>query len=232
MTLRISDIKQAIDDRFIDVSELFRDLAEKDEENINEVKEVFKSKGIVSFLANEVDDYPFETILKDRKENKTYCQSIPPPRNPANMTWSRLVSLFVEPDPIEPSYYSLLVNKVDIYHWLLLNDIDIPKNLTLWVSLNGQSVNPKKYSAIMQLKNNTIPNYLNCDDKNYSPRLAAAVNAWIAISETAKTETRFTPKQQAIKWLEKTSHQFNNGKPLSKDAIAKIAQLVNWKPRR
>lgn len=73
--------------------------------------------------------------------------------------------------------------------------------------------------------------YLDSENERYSPKLAAAVKAWLAVGETP---TARPPKQQIIKWLSENAVHFGltdeEGKPID-SAIESIATIANWAPK-
>jgi hypothetical protein len=72
--------------------------------------------------------------------------------------------------------------------------------------------------------------YLNPGDPRYAHKLAAAVQAWQAVSNTDGK----SPKQSLIKWLREHAVEFglsdDDGKP-NETAIEEIAKVANWKPQ-
>lgn len=73
------------------------------------------------------------------------------------------------------------------------------------------------------------PEYLNPAHPRYSKKLAAAVEAWLNVSEVSRT----SPKQALMKWLRENAARFgladSTGLP-SETRIEPIATLVNWRP--
>jgi hypothetical protein len=73
------------------------------------------------------------------------------------------------------------------------------------------------------------PEYLNPAHPRYSKKLAAAVEAWLNVSEVSRT----SPKQALMQWLRENAARFgladSNGVP-SETRIEPIATLVNWRP--
>ena len=59
----------------------------------------------------------------------------------------------------------------------------------------------------------------------YSKRLAAAMDAWLAISNNPGLLEKATPKEAITKWLQENKKQYS----LSQNAIKDIATIVNWK---
>lgn len=75
------------------------------------------------------------------------------------------------------------------------------------------------------------PDYLVRSPKNarYAPKLAAAVRAWQAVTETNGK----SPKQALIKWLREHAHDVGlcdeDGKP-NDQGIEECAKVANWEP--
>lgn len=71
------------------------------------------------------------------------------------------------------------------------------------------------------------PDYLDPNNPRYAAKLAAAVRAWQAVTETNGK----TPKQALAKWLREHSAEFgmadDEGKP-SETAIEEASKLANW----
>jgi hypothetical protein len=78
-----------------------------------------------------------------------------------------------------------------------------------------------------------IPDFLDKNHKNYAPKLAAAVNAWHAITEDPSLIEEKTVKQALINWLYENADQFGlikkDGNP-NKLGIDEIAKVSNWHP--
>ena len=74
--------------------------------------------------------------------------------------------------------------------------------------------------------------FLSKSHPRYSPKLAAAVRAWLAMDDESLHEK--TPKQSAIVWLRRHSAEFDlndkEGK-LKDGTIEEIAKIVNWNPK-
>ncbi|RRD66679.1 hypothetical protein EII19_09210 [Comamonadaceae bacterium OH2310_COT-174] len=73
------------------------------------------------------------------------------------------------------------------------------------------------------------PDYLDPNNPRYAPKLAAAVRAWQAVTETAGK----TPKQALEKWIREHAAEFGlsdeDGMP-NKTGIEEVAKIANWKP--
>lgn len=73
------------------------------------------------------------------------------------------------------------------------------------------------------------PDYLDPNNPRYAPKLAAAVRAWQAVTETVGK----TPKQALEKWIREHAAEFGlsdeDGMP-NKTGIEEVAKIANWKP--
>lgn len=78
----------------------------------------------------------------------------------------------------------------------------------------------------------------NCSDQFdesgefYSPKLAAANEAWKAVTTEKHRLNKTTPKKALIKWLEENAEKFdliNNDGSLNKSGIEEVAKIANWK---
>lgn len=69
--------------------------------------------------------------------------------------------------------------------------------------------------------------YLNPDNPRYAPKLAAAVEAWLAVTDPGNK----SPKQALSKWLREHALDFNltdeDGKP-NETGIEEAAKVANW----
>lgn len=67
----------------------------------------------------------------------------------------------------------------------------------------------------------------------YANKLAAAVDAWVAVTKERRFETQGTPKRWIDKWLRENASHYGLHKPdgsLNESAIQEISKIVNWKP--
>lgn len=75
----------------------------------------------------------------------------------------------------------------------------------------------------------SIPDYLDPCNPRFAPKLAAALQAWQAVSELGKK----SPKQALEKWLRENALQFgftdDEGYPLT-DVIEECSKIANWQP--
>jgi len=73
------------------------------------------------------------------------------------------------------------------------------------------------------------PGYLDTTHPRYTPKLAAAVKAWLAVTE----QPGKTPSQAIRAWLERHASELELIKDdgtLNRTAIEEIAKIANWKP--
>lgn len=74
------------------------------------------------------------------------------------------------------------------------------------------------------------PDYLNPEDPRYAPKLAAAVQAWLAVTDPGGKP----PKQAIAIWLRENAALFNltddTGRAVEQ-AVEDIAKVANWQPR-
>ena len=78
------------------------------------------------------------------------------------------------------------------------------------------------------------PDYLNPNlPKGYAPRLAAAVNAWLAVQAMSDTKGK-TVKQTLLKWLRENAATYgltdDDGK-VNETGIEEVAKVANWEPK-
>ena len=74
--------------------------------------------------------------------------------------------------------------------------------------------------------------YLDPNHPRYAPKLAAAVEAWLATGDSSAIRGR-SVKKSLIKWLRKNAAKFGlsdkDGKP-NETGIEEIAKVANWQP--
>jgi hypothetical protein len=72
------------------------------------------------------------------------------------------------------------------------------------------------------------PDYLDKRNPRYAPKLAAAVQAWMSVTDPGKK----SPKQALDKWLREHAAEFGltdeDGKPIE-SAVEEISKVANWK---
>jgi hypothetical protein len=73
------------------------------------------------------------------------------------------------------------------------------------------------------------PDYLDPGNPRYAPKLAAAVRAWQAVTDSGQK----SPKQALEKWLREHAAEFgladDNGNPISQ-AVGDCSKVANWQP--
>jgi len=81
---------------------------------------------------------------------------------------------------------------------------------------------------------NNAPDFLDKNHKNYSPKLAAAISSWQAVSADSDLIKGTTVKQALLKWLRKNADKFGltkeDGNP-NEQGIEEIAKIANWDPK-
>lgn len=74
------------------------------------------------------------------------------------------------------------------------------------------------------------PDYLDPDHPRYAPKLAAAINAWLALDEADSLRGK-SAKQALAKWLRENAADFNlsdpEGKP-NETGIEDCSKVANW----
>jgi hypothetical protein len=77
----------------------------------------------------------------------------------------------------------------------------------------------------------TEPDYLNALHEHYSQKLAAAIEAWKAVSADATLRARKTVKQALLVWLREHAKEFGltkeDGNP-NEQGIEEVAKIANW----
>jgi hypothetical protein len=76
------------------------------------------------------------------------------------------------------------------------------------------------------------PAYLNRAHPRYAPKLAAAVQAWLATENDALTKGK-SPKQALVKWLREHAAEFgmtDDDGNLNETGIGEAAKVANWQP--
>jgi hypothetical protein len=78
------------------------------------------------------------------------------------------------------------------------------------------------------------PDYLSGFHPNYSPKLAAAIDAWTAVSGDAELRRGKSIKQALIIWLRQHANEFGltkeDGNP-NEQGIEEVAKIANWDTR-
>ena len=77
------------------------------------------------------------------------------------------------------------------------------------------------------------PGYLNPKHPRYAPKLAATVNAWLALDDDLAIQGK-SPKQALSKWLREHAADFrlsdDDGKP-NETGIEECAKVANWQDK-
>ena len=80
----------------------------------------------------------------------------------------------------------------------------------------------------------TGPDYLSADGQHYSAKLAAAVEAWKAVTANEELRRGKSVKQAVIIWLRQHANEFgltkDDGNP-NEQGIEDIAKIANWDTR-
>lgn len=97
------------------------------------------------------------------------------------------------------------------------------KSLVNFLSQRGIS------SGFFFPNSSAIPDYLDTANPRYAPKLAAAINAWMAVTEPGNTSA----KKALEKWLRENAAHFGmtdeEGNPISQ-AIEDCSKVANWNP--
>lgn len=75
------------------------------------------------------------------------------------------------------------------------------------------------------------PDYLSSSHDHFSPKLAAAIKAWVAITSDPELRRGKTVKQAIIVWLRQHANEFGltkeDGNP-NEQGIEEVAKIANW----
>lgn len=97
------------------------------------------------------------------------------------------------------------------------------RSLRKWLSCKGFS------TGFFFPETPAVPAYLDQTNERYAPKLAAAVNAWLSVTNPNGRH----PKQALIKWLREHASSFGltdaDGRP-NETGIEETAKVANWKP--
>src|SRR5215472_1807148 len=78
------------------------------------------------------------------------------------------------------------------------------------------------------------PDYLSSSHDHFSPKLAAAIKAWLAITSDPELRRGKTVKQAIIVWLRQHANEFGltkeDGNP-NEQGIEDVAKIANWDTR-
>jgi len=115
-----------------------------------------------------------------------------------------------------------LTNTVDLER----SRVDAP-SLRDWLSVRGLD------TGFFFSTETDAPDYLDPSHPRYAPKLAAAVNAWLALDDGSILKGK-TPKQALLKWLRESAAEYRlsdeDGKP-NETGIEECAKVANWKDK-
>lgn len=122
-----------------------------------------------------------------------------------------------------------------ITHETDTDDRDIPRSINVaesvvdvdslrrWLKSKGLS------TGFFFPEGSELPGYLNPLNPRYAPKLAAAVNAWLAVDDPGSR----SPKKALEKWLRENAVRFGlcdeDGNP-NGTGIEECAKVANWQP--
>ena len=92
----------------------------------------------------------------------------------------------------------------------------------------------KGIKSIYFSKIENLSDPLNENGEFYSPKLAAALEAWKTVTSQKHRLNKCTPKQALEKWLEENASKFgllNSDETLNKNGIEEVAKVANWKTK-
>jgi hypothetical protein len=180
--------------------------------NFNKVFDALKKDIKLGKLkANIIYNAENAAYVKVDDPQKQYCETfyIKREKNP--------FSKLIEPPHIivyetEPDWEKTTINKVDIQHWLS---------------------SKKRTSGFFfpYVQTPDLPLYLDKNNECYSPKLAAAVRAWEAVSSNPNLTSGKTVKKALEKWLAEHVEEFkltNKDGTENKKGIEEIAKVANW----
>jgi hypothetical protein len=109
--------------------------------------------------------------------------------------------------------------------WIPLQCLIKVTDLQFWLSKRGI------VTGFFFPKVSNSPDYLDANHPNYAPKLAAAIEAWQAVTSRPELMKAKTAKQGMIKWLRENASRFgltkDDGNP-NEQGIEEIAKIANW----
>jgi len=103
------------------------------------------------------------------------------------------------------------------------------KDLRVWLSKRGI-----KTGFFFPAIDSTRPDYLDSQHPNYSPKLAAAIEAWSAVIENPELTKAKSVKQTIMVWLRSNAARFglikDDGNP-NESGIEEVAKVANWETK-
>lgn len=122
-------------------------------------------------------------------------------------------------------------NDIEQYYEYETKDLDLEKTKVSVLSLKIFLQNKGIKSGFFFNKEADSADYLDIRSPCYSPKLAAAINAWGAVSGDAKLRRGKTVKQALVNWLTVHAAQYglvkDDGRP-NENGIEEIAKIANW----
>ena len=77
----------------------------------------------------------------------------------------------------------------------------------------------------------SLPDYLDQENEHYSPKLAASISVWEAVTSDPALMRGTSAKQAMMKWLRRNADKFGltkeDGNP-NEQGIEEIAKIANW----
>ncbi|HEH6437449.1 TPA: hypothetical protein SHT55_000010 [Pseudomonas aeruginosa] len=116
--------------------------------------------------------------------------------------------------PIAPGQFHLSSTRIDT------------ESIRIWLSSHGITS-----GFFFPDRNTETPSYLDQSHPHYSPKLAAAVRAWEAVSSQPERLLGKTPKQALQKWLRENAAQYGlskDGNTSNEQGIEDISKVANW----
>ncbi|MBL4618633.1 MAG: hypothetical protein JKX88_00870 [Marinicaulis sp.] len=128
----------------------------------------------------------------------------------------------IEQRPVDPDDFTStdieIPDSIDAYESFIQ-----VKSLKKWLRFRGIT------TGFFFPGDNILPDYLDKTHDRYAPKLAAAVQAWIALEDSSLIKK--SPKQALIRWLREHSKELelchSDGKP-NESGIEEIAKVANW----
>ncbi len=100
------------------------------------------------------------------------------------------------------------------------------QNLRAWLSKRGFTT-----GFFFPQNDGNRPDYLDKQHPNYSPKLAAAIEAWLAVTESPEKMRGKTAKQAIMIWLRSHAERYGlikeDGNP-NENGIEEVAKVANW----
>jgi len=167
-------------------------------------------------------------------EEGTYCEAWKPHERPhgydaAKTAISNALRRGVVKGQLVPIYeYDINGNQCGVIEHsidFLESRVDVD-SLRAWLITRGL-----KAGFFFPKFNDEAPDYLDASNPRYAPKLAAAVSAWQAVTDSGKK----SPKQALEKWLRENAARFglvdDEGNPVNQ-AVEDCSKVANWNQSR